>query len=232
MSKMTFLTLVMIGLLLAVIACKPSQPATPVGGSLGHAGSSQSSEIGSQPTPDSQVKVVGKGKVDLILGLVASLPDGTLEVSDTGKIPFNIQNAAKNGVPVFNKFTINGEGKLDSVAKWKSSRCGGNVFRQALVFVTGDMTGNFDPSHPKDACILNMKFEASYPGTTASLFNCPAGTGPENPENYSFNLSLPAINNYNSPIGIPGTGFSMTTAKLINLVIDQTLTGCKVTEKK
>jgi hypothetical protein len=221
----------MVVLLATVVACKPSTPSKSAGGPMGSAGSSQSGDIGQPIQVGSQVKKVGSSNIDFILGLSFTTPFETTDIVDTAKGAFTIQNADTRGVPVFNKFFISGDGKLEQVTKVVAKKCSTNIYRTGTVAIAGDMTGNFDRSK-KDACKLNLKIKITYNQTVAPMTNCPVAGVPIEMDNYDFDLSLPAINNYNAPFNSPGTEWQINNVKLTKLVIDQSLTGCKVTEQK
>ena len=231
MPKITFIRIGLIGLLAAVVACKPSPPNRSAGGSVGSAGSAQSAEIGENISAGSQVKKVGSSKIDFILGLNFTTPFETTNIMDTAKGAFTIQNADQKGAPVFNKFFITGDGKLEQVTKVAASKCGTNIYRTGSVAMRGEMTGGFEPSK-KDACKLNLKIKITYNQSVAPLTNCEVAGVPIETDNYDFDLSLPLINNYSAPFNAPGTEFQINNVKLTSLVIDQALTGCKVSEQK
>jgi len=156
-------------------------------------------------------------------------------LNDNAKANFSIFQSTDNaGVPVFNKFVIEGDGRTQQVANWKGPQCSsnGDQYRQGLVSIRGTMTGNFDPSQ-KDACKLNMGVSFFYNSSFAGVTNCQisgvdisAQTG-----NWSITMSLPLITDYGHPIGLPGGVIGVATLK--NLMIGNKSTGgCKVTQKQ
>ena len=205
----------------------------PTNGLLGGSQSSPAQEPNETVTPVQ--KTVGSGALEIHMGVTYQLSGMQSTMQDDAKAAFSIFRATDNqGVPVFNKFSIEGDGKTQQVASWKGAQCSsnGNQYRPGLVAISGTMTGNFDSS-AKDACKLKMKVDFFYNSSYALVGNCPisgvdvsAQTG-----NWSVNLNLPLITDYGQPIALPGGVIGSATLK--NLMIGSESTGgCKVTQKQ
>ncbi len=229
MSKRAFfLFLAMVFCIMCSDCNLPSKP-----GQLGGSNSSQANQSNEIVTP--VPKTVGSGALEIHLGVEYQLPSMQSSMHDDAKATFSIfQSTDKAGVPVFNKFVIEGDGKTQQVASWKGPKCSsnGDQYRQGLVSIRGTMTGNFDSSQ-KDACKLKMEVSFFYNSSYDVVTDCQlsgvdisAQTG-----NWSINLNLPLITGYGNPIGLPGGVIGVATLK--NLMIGNGSTGgCNVTQKQ
>ena len=151
----------------------------------------------------------------------------TAKITDTGKIPFVIRQKQSGGVPVRNEFVVEGQGKIVSDGSTTTANCTEKSQTNGIAIIDGKMTGGIDPN-AKSACLLFIKVDIFYDSRTTNLASCPWSTVTTGKENYAFDLEMPLILNYNKPFPVPNTVWLVTNAKLIEMNIDQTLTGCSV----
>lgn len=213
-------TLIIGILLLSITACKSGNP-PPLKGS----GSSEKGDDQITPSSGETAKQVGSGKLDLVLTYTSNL--GEVTIMDKGITPFIIMPKQSGGVPVYNEFIIEGQGTVLSNLTTTSANCTEESHTDGITTINGKMTGGFNPD-ANNACILFIKVEVFYSSRTTYLSSCPWSSSTTGKENYAFDLKLPLSQNYNKPFSVPNTAWQINNAKLIDLKIDQALTGCNL----
>ena len=222
-----FKRILLVGVLLALLtACKGGNPS---GASKVVSGSGSSSQGDEQNAPSGGgiAKQAGKGKLDLALQYVNNLGDGSVSIEDKSLSPFTITQKQQGGVPVYNEFTIEGQGKILSSLDTTSQNCTEKSRTNGLTTLSGKMTGGLNPS-AKDACLLFIKVEVFYESRTTLLSKCPWSSAQTGKENYAFDLKLPLLNNFSKPFAVPGTVWQLSNVVLKDLQVDKALTGCNL----
>jgi hypothetical protein len=213
-----------IGILLVIItACKSGNPSAS-GGAKG-SGSSVKGDDQITLSSGGTAKQVGNGKLDLVLTYTSDLGDVT--IMDAGITPFTIMQKQSGGVPVNNEFIVEGQGKIISNLTTTSGNCTEESRTDGITIINGKMTGGINPN-AKEACLLFIKVEIFYNSRTTYLSSCPWSSVATDKENYAFDLKLPLLPNFNKPFSVPNTVWQINNAKLIDLKIDQALTGCNL----
>jgi hypothetical protein len=213
-------------LLVLITACKGGSPS---GASKVVSGSGSASK-GDEQTLNKGggvARQAGKGKLDLLLMYTDSLGDGEVTIKDEGVSPFTITQKQQGGAAVFNEFIIEGQGKTLSTLSTTSQNCTEESRTNGITTLSGNMNGGLNPD-AKDACLLLIKVEVFYEARTTYLSKCPWSSATTGPENYAFDLRLPLLNNYIRTFLVPGTVWQLNNVKLIDLQLDEALTGCKL----
>ncbi len=226
MLKTRLLAIIM---LLLLVSCKGGSSTGAAGGAMG-SGSSSKGDEQNVNKGGGIAKQADKGKLDLLLTYVNNLPDGYVSIKDESVSPFTITQKQQGGVPVYNEFTIEGQGKILSSLDTTSQNCSEKSNTNGIATLSGKMTGGLNPD-AKDACLLLIKVEVFYESRTTYLSKCPWSTSTTGSENYAFDLRLPLLKDFGRPFGVPGTVWQINDVKLTDIQIDEKLTGCKLLTK-